>query len=331
MISLPSRDCLIVAIATPITQQLTPDARLLAARGRTLLESGCDGLALFGTTGEGAHFAPRDRMAALEALVGAGLSPDRLVVATSALSIADVVELSRHATALGVAGCLLMPPCFYRGGLTEDGVFRWFATAVDRIATERLRLLLYHFPDISGVRILPVTVRRLVERYGPLIAGIKDSGGDLDFTEALLRRFSDLAVFTGTETHVPAATAGGARGTICGLANVVPRLMRRMLEAPTLPDRRRFVPLLRTVDAILSRGPFIAAAKAVVAAATGDPAWRRMVPPAAPLPMLDEARLLEDFHRFEDAMPPDLREVAPATAPAAELAPIGGSRDNPGR
>src|SRR2546427_7996008 len=161
MISLPFRDCLIVAIATPITRQLTPDVRLLAPRGRALLESGSDGLALFGTTGEGAHFAPRDRMVALEALLTAGLAPDRLIVATSALSIAEVVDLSRHATALGVAGCLLMPPCFYRGGLTEEGTFRWFATAIDRIGGDALRLVLYHFPDISGVPITPIVVRRL--------------------------------------------------------------------------------------------------------------------------------------------------------------------------
>ena len=323
VIGLPPRDCLVVAIATPITRELDPDVPRLLARSRTLLDSGCDGIALFGTTGEGAHFAPRDRMAALEALVAAGLPPDRLVVATGALSLADVVELSRHAVAVGVAACLLMPPCFYRGGLTEDGAFCWFARAIDRIGTARLRLLLYHFPDISGIPITPRTVRRLVERYGAQIAGIKDSGGDLDVTEALLRRFSELAVFTGTETHVPAAMASGARGTICGLANVIPRLMRRMLEAPSLPERRRFVPLVRTVDAILSRGPFIAAVKAIVAAATGESAWRHMVPPAATLPMGDEARLLEDFRRFEEGLPHDLREVAPQAASAAALAASG--------
>jgi 4-hydroxy-tetrahydrodipicolinate synthase len=332
MIGLPSRDCLVVAIATPVTRDLTPDVPLLLARSRALLDGGCDGIALFGTTGEGEHFAPRDRMATLETVVAAGLPPARLVVATGALALADVVELSRHAVAQGAAACLLMPPCFYRAGLTEDGAFRWYATAIDRIGTERLRLLLYHFPDISGVPITPGTVRRLVERYGPQIAGIKDSGGDLDVTEALLRRFSELAVFTGTETHVPQAMASGARGTICGLANVIPRLMRRMLEAPSLPDRRRFVPLVRAVDAILSRGPFIAAVKALVAAATGEPGWRRMVPPASPLPMIDEARLLEDFGRFEDSLPPDRREAAPRGVTAGELAPTGsGLRARGGR
>lgn len=317
---LPLRDCLIAAITTPITAELKPDAPLLAARCRSLLEDGCDGFALFGTTGEGMHFAARDRMAALEGLLAAGLAPDSLIVATSALAIPEVVELSRHATSLGVAGCLLMPPCFFRAGIAEEGVFRWFAAVVDRTGQDGLRLVLYHFPQISGVPIMPAVIRRLRERYGPLIAGIKDSGGALGFTEALLRRFSDLAVFTGTETHVPAALAAGARGTICGLANVIPRLMRRMLEAPSLPERRGFVPLVMAVDAILSRGPFIPAVKAVVAATTGEPAWHRLAPPLAALPMFDEARLIDDFRRFEESLPIGLREPAVAARPVEEPA-----------
>lgn len=334
MSGLAPRDCLIAAVATPVTPRLTPDVSRLVARAWTLLEAGCDGLALFGTTGEGAHFSPRDRMVTLEALVAAGLPAGRLVATTSALALPDVVELSRHATALGVAACLLMPPCFYRGGLTEEGAFRWFAAAVDRVDSERLRLLLYHFPDISGVPVTPAVVRRLAERYGPLIAGIKDSGGDLGVTEAFLRRFADLAVFTGTEVHVPAAAAAGARGTICGLANVVPRLMRRMLEAPSLPERRRFLPCLRTVDAILSRGPFIAAVKAVVAATTGEPDWRRLVPPATPLPVADEARLLDDFRRFEESLPADARETAappPRAAAARDMSRVPSRSDLAGR
>src|SRR5262245_45027542 len=47
---LPARDCLVVAIATPITTSFRPDADLLVDRCRGLMEDGCDGIALFGTT-----------------------------------------------------------------------------------------------------------------------------------------------------------------------------------------------------------------------------------------------------------------------------------------
>lgn len=317
MPGLPTTDCLLVAVTTPVTSDWRPDAALLLARCQELLQQGCDGIALFGTTGEGAEFAADDRMATLDSLVEAGLDPALLIVSVGALAIPDIVRLSRHALDKGVAGLLLMPPCVYRGGITEEGTFLFYASVIDRTARAELRLHLYHFPDISGVPVTPKVIRRLEERYPRQIAGIKDSGGNLDFTEGLLRRFSHLAVYTGSETHVPAALAGGARGTICGLANALPRLMRAMIDAPSLFERRRFVPQILSADYILSRHPFIASLKAALAGAKGDPRWRRVLPPMTELPLAEERRLIEDFCRWEAGLPAPQRSLFLA-APEAE-------------
>ena len=59
------------------------------------------------------------------------------------------------------------------------------------------------------------------------------------------------------------------RGAICGLANVMPRLLRALVDAPTAFDRRALLPALLRADAILSRRPFIPSAKAVIADAHG--------------------------------------------------------------
>ena len=62
---------------------------------------------------------------------------------------------------LGHDGVLLMPPCVYRGGITDDGAFRFYASVIDAIARPDLRLYLYHFPDICGV---PITLSTLTGR-----------------------------------------------------------------------------------------------------------------------------------------------------------------------
>jgi 4-hydroxy-tetrahydrodipicolinate synthase len=319
MRELPRSDCLIVAAATPFTADLKPDPRLLAAHCRRLMAEGCDGVALFGTTGEGAMIAPEDRMRTLEALLAAGLPAGRLILSVGSLAIPDSVALARHGADLGVAAVLLMPPCFYRGGITEDGTFRFFAAFLDRLGDPGLRLLLYHFPDISGVPVTPGVVRRLVERYGDRIAGVKDSGGDWDYTEGLLRRFSELSIFTGTEVHLPRATLAGARGTICGLANVIPRLLRRMIEAETALERRRLMVAVQAVDNILSRGPFIPALKAVIAARTGVPAWLRLLPPLHELALSDETRVAEDFSTWQAGLVEPWRERYRRTVDAPVL------------
>ena len=312
MSGLPARDCLVVAIATPITDSFGPDVALLVDRCRDLMQDGCDGVTLFGTTGEGAEFPVAGRTATLEQVIAAGVPANRIIVSVGALSIPDIVTLSRHAIDQKVDGLLLMPPCVYRGGVTDDGAFRFYASVIGAIARPDLRLYLYHFPDICGVPVTPNVVRRLDERYPGQIAGIKDSGGDMDFTEALLRRFSHLSIFTGSEMHVPQLLASGGRGTICGLANVMPRLMRAMFDAPNLFERRRHIQQILGADMVLSRRPFIASVKALVADSSGIARWRRVLPPMSELPLLEEQRVIADFRAWESTLPQASRSLYPA-------------------
>ena len=317
MDGLPKTRCLAVAIATPLTTDYHPDVPRLLARARQLLAAGCDGITLFGTTGEGAEFSVEDRTSTLEVLVASGIPANRIVVSVGAMAIPDVVRLVIHATDLGVHGVLLMPPAIYRSGITEDATFRFFSTVVDRVESPDLRLYLYHFPDICGVPITAGVVRRLSERYGERIAGVKDSGGDLDFTQDLVRRFSHLSIFTGSEIHLPELIASGARGTICGLGNVMPNLMRAMVDAPTAFDRRACVPHLLRGDAILSRRPFIPSAKAIIADMLTDSEWRRVLPPMPDIPMLERQRMVTDFAAWDASLPAAWRSM-PARAAAGD-------------
>lgn len=311
MAGLPKTDSFLVAVATPVSRDFRPDAAALSKRCATLMLQGCDGVALFGTTGEGPEFALDDRIASLDAVLADGIEPERVIVSVTALALPEIVCLARHALDRGVAGILLMPPCVYRGGITEEGAFRFFATVLDRLEQSDSRLYLYHFPDICGVPIGYRVVRRLEEAYPGAIAGVKDSGGDFDFTEGLLRRFAHLSIYTGTEVHVPQAMARGARGTVCGLGNVMPRLMRRMFDLPTEFERRRLAQLLIAADGVLSRAPFIAAIKAVLADATGEETWNRVVPPMAPVPLRERQWIVDDFRRWETSLPADLRSLYP--------------------
>jgi 4-hydroxy-tetrahydrodipicolinate synthase len=275
------RNCLIPAMATPMTEDFAPDAARMAARARALLGDGADAVALFGTTGEGPHFPVAQRQSALEHIAAAGLPPDRLIVAANAVALADVISLARHAVAIGAAAVLLMPPFFLRGATSEAGVERFYDAVIAACSDPRLRVILYHFPDISGFAFTPPLIRRLVARHGPAIVGIKDSGGDWAVTGAFIGEFPELAVMTGTEVHIHRVIDAGGAGTICGLGNVMPRLLRRLLDRPALADQ--LVPSIQAMDDALSAHPFVPACKAVIAELTGDATWRRVMPPLSPL------------------------------------------------
>ena len=70
-------------------------------------------------TGEGTEFSVEDRMEGLDGVVAAGIAQSRLIVSVGALAIPDVVRLAGHALDRRVDSLLLMPPCVYRGGITE--------------------------------------------------------------------------------------------------------------------------------------------------------------------------------------------------------------------
>ncbi|MFT3989323.1 dihydrodipicolinate synthase family protein [Aestuariivirga sp.] len=305
--ALPQRECFVVAAATPVTADLTPDAGMLAVHCRMLMDSGVDGIAVFGTTGEGPEFSVAGRKATLDSLFGLGLPPRRVIVSATALVMSDSVDLARHAMEADVDSILLMPPCMFRSNITSEGTFRFYATVIDRIGRSDLRLCLYHFPDICGVPLLPQVIRRLDEAYPGIITGIKDSGGDFDFTETLLRSFSHLGVYTGSEIHLPQALAAGARGTICGLGNVMPRLLKALFEAPTAFDRRKLVPLITSGDLILSRQSFGASIKSVLADVTGESAWARMLPPVAEILGPERGWLQRDFRVWNMSLPAGTR------------------------
>src|SRR3954467_9204810 len=96
----------IAAVATAVDESGAPDAARSTKLARFLLDTGCDGLNVLGTTGEATSFSLDQRKSVMSAYKAAGLPLDRLMVGTGAAATADAVALTRHAAELGFAGAL---------------------------------------------------------------------------------------------------------------------------------------------------------------------------------------------------------------------------------
>ncbi len=123
----------IAAIVTPIDEAGAPDTVRAVALARTLLDDGCDGLNVLGTTGEATSFSLAERMAVMTAYREAGLPLGRLMVGTGAAAVADAVALTRHAAALGFGGALVLPPFYYKG-VPDDGLAAYIGAIVTAIS-----------------------------------------------------------------------------------------------------------------------------------------------------------------------------------------------------
>jgi 4-hydroxy-tetrahydrodipicolinate synthase len=208
-------------------------------------------------------------------VVRAGIVPARLVAATGAAAVTDAVALTRHALDCGVVRCLVVPPFFFKG-VSDDAVYGFFAGLIEAVRDARLRLYLYHIPQFSGVPVSPDVVARLAQAFPDVVAGVKDSAGEWENTAALLARVPHLDILAGHEPHLPRLMRAGGAGTICGVANVYPHLVARLLAPDvTAGDAARVDAFL----AVLLSLPFLPALKALRGLQTGDPAWRIVRPP----------------------------------------------------
>ncbi|GAB4374121.1 MAG: dihydrodipicolinate synthase family protein [Acidobacteriota bacterium] len=287
-----------VPLATPFDGRDAPALPALVARARAVIADGARGVVLAGTTGEGPSLTVAERRALLDGLLAAGIEPARIVAGIACPALGDAVELARHAGRAGVAAVLLMPP-FYFKAVTPRGVGRAIDAVLDR-APGMPPVLLYHFPQLSGVPLPVDLVAELAHRHGPRIAGLKDSEGDPARTFRMIDRLPDLAVFPGTEAYLAEACRRGAAGVISATANVAAAPIAAALAAFADGDAGRFAALageVRKRRLALERWPMIAAIKQLLAHTTGDPAWARLRPPLEPLDRAAREELLAWWDR----------------------------------
>jgi 4-hydroxy-tetrahydrodipicolinate synthase len=260
-----------VALATPLTADGSVDHAALVRHAQRLTEAGCDGFVPFGTTGEGTSFSAGERLAAVEAMLAAGIDAGRVALGTGCPAITDTIAMTRSALALGLHHVLILPPYYYRDA-DAQGIEDAFAAIVEGVGDARLRATLYNIPQVSGVPVPPQVAANLRRRFGVAVAGVKDSTGVFDNFRAFRAAAPELAIVVGNEADIGRALAEGGAGTICGMANVVPPLVRAMFSDADAPGPMQAV-------LALMQAPFMATLKSVIAAQTGEAGWSRMRPP----------------------------------------------------
>nr|WP_271603581.1 dihydrodipicolinate synthase family protein [Bradyrhizobium sp. CCBAU 45384] len=262
-----------VASATPLAADGSVDSVKLVAHAQQLFGKGVDGVVLFGTTGEGTSFNVTERVATIEAVLKAGVPAERIGIGGGFPAISDSIALTRAVLGLGLRHVLILPPYFDRSA-TPEGIEDAFAAVIDGAADDRLRAYLYHIPQISGVAIPTRVAASLRKRYGKVVAGLKDSSGDFKQFQAFRAAAPELAITVGNETDIARAIAGGGAGTICGMANIAPELVKAMIDGKDVEARMQ-----AAVDIVVKSPSFLTTLKAILAAQTGDAGWLRVRPP----------------------------------------------------
>ncbi len=279
------------AALTPLNSALEPDTDRFVAHCRWLIEQGCDGVVPIGTTGEGNSLSVSQRMALIEAVAGSGIPMARFIIGTGSCALADAVELTRAAVAAGAAGVLVLPPFYYKEP-SEDGLARFYSELVERVGDTRLRLYLYHFPQLSTVAITPGLIGRLLKAYPHTVAGLKDSSGEWPYSAGLLKEFPGFGVFSGSEGYLLANLRAGGRGCISANVNVTAPLAHKVFVAWREKQAEQLQKKLDEVRQVLDKYQLPSALKYVLAAISANPEWNNILPPNQPLDEQQGRRLM---------------------------------------
>ena len=219
-------------------------------------------------------------MFALERLIESGIDPNVLIPGTGLCNLPDTILLSQHALNLGCHGVMTLPP-FYIKDMNDQGLYEHFEKLIEGINHPKLKIYLYHIPQVSGVGLSIALVSKLKAAYPDIITGIKDSSGVWENTEALLN-IKDLIVYPGAELPVIEAIKLGAPGCISATANINSHDIGEVIKlchSGNWDEAKKLHAKVKKVRLLFQDYAPIPAQKAILAMQTKNDLWNNLRPP----------------------------------------------------
>ena len=289
-------------VLTPFKKDLKPDVKRFIQQCQWLLSQNVS-LAVFGTNSEANSLAVHEKISLLNSLVEAGINPDSMMPGTGCCSLTESIELTSQAINLGCKGALMLPPFYYKE-VSDEGIFRNYSEIIQKIGSEKLKIYLYHIPQVSGVGLSINLIDRLVNEYPKVIVGIKDSSGDWENIKNILdRQWDDFRVFTGTEFILLKTMQAGGAGCISATANINPKAIYNLYKNWVSDQAEELQIKLNKIRNLMESYPMIPALKSVVAYYSKHKEWNIVRPPLVSLKKDSQEELLQKLSNFGFNMP----------------------------
>ncbi len=226
--NIPAFGTLLTAMVTPFTEDGKVDYQQAAELAVKLVDDGCDGLVVTGTTGETSTLADEENVGMFRAVKEAVGGRAAIIAGTGTNDTAHSVHLSRQAAEVGVDGLLIVTP--YYNKPSQAGVrahFEAIASATD------VPVMLYDIPGRSSIQIAPDTMIRLAEH--PNIVAVKDAKADFAAATRVMAE-TDLLFYSGDDGLTLQWMALGAVGLVGVTTHVATRRFRELIDAVNAND-----------------------------------------------------------------------------------------------
>ena len=186
-----------------------------------IIDMGCHGVAIFGSTGQ-AQLIPISEKIALLNELSKSKYREKYLIGTGLNSLNETINLMKVANSLNFSNFLIMPPAYYKYGDSE--VIEFYSRVVDAVPDSRI--VLYNFEKLCGYKFSIDCVEELVKKFPKQIVGVKDSSYNL--YENL--KIDNFSVLPGSESKLLKGIELGCAGVITATCNVTAGLSRQVYD-----------------------------------------------------------------------------------------------------
>ena len=272
------------ASLTPLSSSYEPNLPALVSHVEQLFESGSDGVAILGSTGEANSLTIEQRLDIIS-YCGRTLALERLMMGTGSCALQDAIRLTQASIEAGVFSVLVIPPFYYKPQ-SDESVIRYYSELISSVDDSRLRIIFYNFPKLSGYNFSTEILQEFKERFGDIAAGIKDSSGNWENMLSITKNVPNFMVYSGTETLLLNILREGGAGCITASANLLAPECQLVYQAWRNDQQNAAEQVQKELTVLrkaLESYQFVSELKGLMALHTGSEHWQEMLPPFIPL------------------------------------------------
>jgi len=252
-----------------------------------VIDNGCHGAAIFGSTGQAQLIPVSEKIDLLNHLVLSKYK-EKYIIGTGLNSLGETINLMRVAKSLNFQKFLIMPPAYYKYGDSE--VINFYTKIVEAIPESEI--ILYNFEKLCGYKFSVECVQELVRRFPKQIVGVKDSSYNL-FENLKLENFS---VLPGSESKLFKGLELGCSGIITATCNATSELARKVYEDFLAGNEQTVNQKLCDVRGVFENYNLISGLHTYYAKKNSF--YRNVLPPLNILNSQDEKKLIDDLEKL---------------------------------
>jgi len=204
-----------------LNEDLTLNIKKTIKHAEMIIDHGCHGVAIFGSTGQAQLIPVSEKINLLNHLTLSKYR-EKFIIGTGLNSLGETISLMRVARTLNFKKFLIMPPAYYKYGDKE--VIEFYSKIADAIPESKI--ILYNFEKLCGYKFSIECVEKLVSMYPTNIIGVKDSSYNL-FQNLKIDNFS---VLPGSESKLLKGLEIGCSGIITATCNATSELARKVYD-----------------------------------------------------------------------------------------------------